>query len=535
MKKLFLTVFFGFSMVFNSLAATPEITDITEDKLNGQGTISIKTKSNVMMSFGALLRVIPTSENDWDFGMSDNVSGGFLNGNLPGSFFKNHANESGWVNNEYTRTEARVCFNALPEDRSWSFYAALEFDKPLETSSVDERGGKTEDRNDFGLERLHGTMALAKGLRLHAGWDIWGFDYGYAAGLVYTDDNPGIWLTGGDERLSFNVGYFKIGENNFQISPTKLEDTEDSDRTLYAGYISFNPTKRHKYQFFYGYDRIRDITTKDLYQAFSNTIVNDAPKTDSHHLGMYYTGKFGKTTLFGEAVYQFGEAKDANLKYNDYDINAYALSGDIAYEFKPGFSVKPHIGFIYTSGDSDPDDDKLEGYNGINNVQRFSKIFAGENTILADTNLVFGTAIYGFVPELHGNGTPICTGGQQSFGAVGGGRGDNPGMLMTSLGITAKPSKIIIFRSNINSFWWNEDISVKNFKNLNAEETSVDSGYAGTEWDNDLTYILTKNTFIQGQASFLFPGEVLEDVTEALGAKADDTAMRLAVELIWKF
>lgn len=534
MKKSIATLFIGFLFFSTPVNATEKIVDITRDKLNGHGTISIMSKNNVMMSFGGLVRVIPTSEENWDFGISDNLNSDLLGGKLNKTFFKNHPNESGWVNNEYTRTEARICFNALPENRSWSFYAALEFDKPLETATVDERGGKEESHSDFGLERLQATMALAGNMRLHAGWDIWGFDIGYGAGIVYGDDNPGLWLTGGDDRLNYNIGYFKIAENNFQVSVTDLKDTEDSDRTLYAGYIDYNPSPDQKYKFFYGYDRIRDISSKDLFGALTGSGVGDDPKTDSHHVAMLYTGRFGNLKLFGEAAYQFGEAKGANLKYEDYDINAYALSGDVAFEMDLGIPITPHFGFIYTSGDSDAGDDKLEGYNGINNVQRFSKIFAGENTILGDTNLVFGSSIYGFIPELHGNGTPIYTGGQQSFGALGAGRGDNPGMLMTSLGVLVKPTRRIICHSNFNSFWWNEDIVVKSFANPGTS-SKVDGGYAGTEWDSNITYIMSKYTFIQAQAAFLFPGEVIEDVTEALAVKSDDTAMRLAVELIWKF
>jgi hypothetical protein len=334
--------------------------------------------------------------------------------------------------------------------------------------------------------------------------------------------------------MNWNVGYFKLDENNFQVSPTDLDDTEDSDRTLIAGYLTFAPSKEHKYQFFYGLDRIRNVTTKDLYGYLTSTGIGDAPKTDSHHIGMYYNGTIGKIKLFGEAVYQFGEAEGANLKYQDYDINAYALSGDIAVNLDLGIKLTPHLGFIYTSGDDDPNDDKLEGYNGINNVQRFSGIFGGEHTILADTNLVFGSTLYGFLPEMHGNGTPVYTGGQPAFGALGAGRGDNPGMLMTSFGVSASPKPTLSFKSNINSFWWNEDIIVKNFVTPGTQ-TEVDGGYAGTEWDNIATLILSKNTFIQGQAAFLFPGEVIEDVTEAMGAKADDTAIRLAAEFIWKF
>ncbi|MCB9481767.1 MAG: alginate export family protein [Desulfobacteraceae bacterium] len=540
MKK-FITGLLAFSLLLgtNALAKAAE-RDILDLSLNRDAAVSVKTNNNIMMSFGGHARIIPTSETDWDFGMADKAKGGYLGGALNSSFFKNHVNESGWINNEYIRTETRLTFNAVPEDEKWSFFAALEFDRPLDTASVDERGGKTDDHSDYGLERLHVTMALPLNMRLHAGWDIWGLDHGYAAGLVYADDNPGLWITGGDQKLNWNFGYFKLDESNFQTSFTTLKDTEDSDRTLMAGYITLNPSKEQKFQFFYGLDRIRNITSKDLYGALTKTGINAAPKTDSHHLGMYYNGTFGKIKLFGEAVYQLGEAKGANLTdYNgklhkDYDINAYALSGDIALNLDFGIKLTPHAGFIYTSGDDNPNDGKLEGYNGINNVQRFSGIFGGEHTILADTNMVFGSTIYGFIPEMHGNGTPVYTGGQPAFGALGAGRGDNPGMLMTSLGISASPKPTLSFKSNINSFWWNEDIMVKNFV-VPGSQKKVDSGYAGTEWDNLVTLVLSKHTFIQGQAAFLFPGEVIEDVTEALGAKADDTAMRLAAELIWKF
>jgi len=46
---------------------------------------------------------------------------------------------------------------------------------------------------------------------------------------------------------------------------------------------------------------------------------------------------------------------------------------------------------------------------------------------------------------------------------------------------------------------------------------------------------LSKNTFIKGQASFFFPGEVIANTTTALGATGDKTASRLAMELIWNF
>ncbi len=534
------------------------VQDITKELLVGPGSINIGAIKDIHMSFGGQIRIIPTMENNYDFGMEDKATGNFLSflpaaNQLGKAYFKNHANESGGVNNSYIRSEDRLYFNALPTDRSWSFYAALEFDRALATDTVDERGGKTGGSN-FGLERLHGTMALPFlpfNSRLHAGWDVWGLDFGEAAGLVYGDDNPGIWLTGEKGALNYSLGYFKMGENNFQNSITELKATNSSstrDRDLFAGFVEYKINPDHKVRGFYAYDQIRNVATKDLLGVLTGgavpgvginkTAVSPSPKTDSHHIGGYYVGNFGPVGLFAEGVYQFGTADGTGLggTQEKMDISAYALSGDVSLELKDqiGFSVKPHIGLLYTSGDNDAKDNKLGGYQGVNNAQRFSTMFGGENTIIGDTNLVLGSMLYGYLPELYGNGTPVATGGLQNTVGLGAGRGDNPGLTMLSYGITVTPKKNIIFRTNANSLWWNEDIKVSSFKTAGVT-TPVKSGYVGTEWDNELTLALSKHSYIKGHVSYFIPGEVLTNTTAALGAASDKIASRYAMELIWNF
>uniref|UniRef100_A0A832A7F7 Alginate export domain-containing protein n=1 Tax=Desulfacinum infernum TaxID=35837 RepID=A0A832A7F7_9BACT len=573
----FVATVMGVSGVFAQQPAK----DITEEVIVGPGSVSVATKKDVMMSFGALVRFIPTSESNWDFGMSDNLEGkSFFGGKYSGTLFETHSNESGTVRGGYIRNEDKIYFNAMPQDRKWSFYAALEYDRPIDTDTVDNRGGRGDSSN-FGLERLNVSVALPYETRLHAGWDVWGFDHYDGASMVYADDNPGFWLDGTAGKLTYSIGYFKLAENNFQTSLTgtigKYEfAANDDDRDLIAAYADYKINDKHKVKFFYGYDRIRAIPVRDFYTAAwgaarsatgismakvydllgldgsapdpsdpdfpfaygaKYTVSAGSPKTDSHHVGSYYVGNFGPVELFLEGAYQFGSADNVQkLKYSSYDISAYALAADVALELKDwvGFSVKPHVGVMYTSGDDDPNDDKLEGYNGIENAQRFSNRWGGENTIIGDTNFVLGTALYGYLPEFYGNGTPIFTGGLQNFAGYGNGRGDNPGLTMLSVGLTASPKKFIIYRTNLNNFWWNEDIKVKSFV-YPYGETWVKSGYVGSEWDNELTVALHKNVFVKGQVSFFFPGEVIEDVTAALGAKSDDTASRVAAELIWNF
>ena len=199
--------------------------DITKETIVGPGSVQVSTEKDILMSFGATVRIIPTSESDYDFGMSDNTDGylNFGTGPLAGNeFFRIHANESGFVKDSYIRTESKIYFNAMPKDRQWSFYAALEFDTPLDTQTVDNRGGRDTNSSNFGLERLHISYALPYNTRLHAGWDIWHVDVIEAAGLVYGDDNPGFWLTGDNDTIGYSVGYFKLSENDFQLSPHGL-------------------------------------------------------------------------------------------------------------------------------------------------------------------------------------------------------------------------------------------------------------------------------------------------------------------------
>ncbi len=526
----------------------------------GPGSVSVQTHKDLLMSFGATVRMIPTSETNWDFGLSDEVNG-FLYlpvdpGNpalgyryrLGNNFFKDHKIESGWVNNGYIRNEDKLYFNAMPKDRKWSFYAALEFDRPIDSVSVDERGGKNSENSNFGLERLQATMALPRNMRFHAGWDVWGLDIIDAGGLVYGDDNPGFWLTGKYDLFDFNIGYFKLGENDFQNEVAMLDDAADDDRDLYAGYLDWKFIDKNKLRFLYAYDRIRNVRARDFLAALTDNalgIVGNTPETDSHHVGLLYLGKQGGLELYAEGVYQFGTAENTGFIHNDYDISAFAFGADAGYNLKNalGIDIRPHLGFSWTSGDDDPLDDELGGYNGVINAQRFSRIWGGEYTIAGDMNLVMGNMLYGYIPEMYGNGTPVFTGGLQNAAAsaLGSGRGDNPGLTMVSAGFRYAPFKYVIYQTNVNMFRWNEDFYVTNMvhpvnKYGQLNRTEISSGYVGTEWGNEVTIAMSQYTFVKGQVTFFYPGEKISDVTEALsGKESDDTAVRLAAELIWNF
>jgi hypothetical protein len=87
---------------------------------------------------------------------------------------------------------------------------------------------------------------------------------------------------------------------------------------------------------------------------------------------------------------------------------------------------------------------------------------------------------------------------------------------------------------------WNEDFYVNSTAPPAAlgfdPSVKVDSGTAGQQWSNSLRISLNKHVHIFGNATFFWPGEAIEDVTEDVyGEKADDVAQRYAIALIWKF
>jgi hypothetical protein len=512
-----------------------------------EGSFLIKTEDGDTFSFGAQLRMIPTSENNWDFGLGT-VTGSPLLGS-PQFNFKTHSNEAGTVAQGYIRTEARLYFTGEDKDKKWSLYSALEFDSAVDQTEVDRRG------RDYGLERLHGSIVIPglEQVRFHAGWDIYYMDAVDAgAGFIYGDDDPGFWLTGDFDSIEFQVGYHKKVEDNFlsrdeaafSISSTETVKA-DNDRDLYDAMLTYHVNDDNEVRFMALYDVMKTRSTATF-------TTNKGADVKTYRLGLLYTGKIGIIEPEAEFVYQGGTADNIELETgtapaagDDFDIKAYAAYADVALNLTDliGFKVMPHVGFMYTSGDDDGDDDDLEGYTGVANAQRFTPRFGGEDTIIGDGNTLLGTILYGYLPEFYGSmgGSQqggVATGGLAN-GSVGG-RGDNPGMTLIGGGITIEPVNYISYRTNFMWIEWNEDFRAASVVTAVAPgvpaTVEIDSGTAGQQWSNSLRVSLSKNVHIFGNATLFWPGDAVKDVTkEVYGEKADDVAQRYAVALIWRF
>jgi hypothetical protein len=569
-----------------ALLASFFLTSLAVPAFAGPGSVVIKTDGDITATFGAQVRVIPVYEQNWDFGISETAFGKanpIVGGNALGRIFLNHLNEAGVVCCGYIRSEDRLYFNFAKGDL-WDVYIALEFDDVLSSRTVDRAHLAQGDFDTFGLERLNASVKLPWiASRLHAGWDIYAVDSDTVL-LVYADDDPGVWLKGGVGSIDWQLGYHKKDEvNRARIAPdvvagavvrnAVVNTSYDNDRDIYSARINFSPTKDIKLGLLYTYDHLAMrflLPTGDPCRLLPGpfaVIGNPCPKVDSHHIGPVVTASLAGFKFTGQYVHQFGEAGNTgitnaavtDINNANYDIDAHAFLVDLAYDLTPwaGFRLTPHVGVIYASGDDNPNDNRLAGYVGNVDGQRFTPIFGGENTILGDFNLVVGTNLYSFIPNLRGNQhAGLVTGG-----LLNNGRGDSPGLWLVGGGVTVAPLKNLVYRTNAYYLRYDErpcvNPAVVEVPVLTAPlpcregplaPGSPNSGFVnskeiGVGWDNEVMVWLDKNMVVKGQFSFLFPGDAVRDITRITtrtaaspgGQAAEETAIRLALEFLWNF
>ncbi|NIQ90486.1 MAG: hypothetical protein GWN93_16240, partial [Deltaproteobacteria bacterium] len=190
------------------------------------------------------------------------------------------------------------------------------------------------------------------------------------AGFLYGDDDPGFWFTGDFDSIEFKVGYHKKLENNF-ASRDEADFLEkeagieaDNDRDIYSAMLTYHINDDNEVRFMGLYDRMNTRAESEI----DSPLTPGEPLTDqkgadvdTYRLGFLYTGKLGIIEPEFEIAYQGGEAENITTEFGgtlpDQDIEAYALYGDVAVNLTDivGFKVIPHVGFMYTSGDDDPD------------------------------------------------------------------------------------------------------------------------------------------------------------------------------------
>ncbi len=452
----------------------------------GTGQMSAKSKDIDIVMFGTL-KTFPHFMDNVDFNSNDTA-------------FDRILDESGWMKDHSIRNELRFGLQGTGEN--WDFLITLEADFSLSKANADRGANLTDPKDlgmnggDFGVEKLNFSYNF-EAFKIFTGWDSKFLDI-KSGGILYGDDHPYIGFSG------------KAGSANWEALYVIVQDEIAGDGTASSPFRSETLDWRF-YSLRAGFD-LGSFTLAPIY-AFSDNGQQDA---SVHYVGVEGYGKLGKLTPRFEAIYAFGDKKIAGSP--DQDIGAWGASASV--DFNISKTIVPYIGAYYMTGDSSPNDDKVEAFNGITNISRYTATFGMENAF-----------IYRFVPVL---GSHLYSNNFNTLGSVSGyggisnsSKADAPGMVM--LGAGAKGSKgRFSYKTQVMYFQFEEQGALEDASNFG---TQIDSE-VGIEFDLQLTYNFGKHFSVGNVLALFFPGDGIKDIR---GPDYTETAFLNTIELKWKF
>ncbi len=231
------------------------------------------------------------------------------------------------------------------------------------------RGTTTENKGFFCVfcwldYKFEGTP-----LRLRVGYDLWTVDQ---AGMI-GDNDPRIAIFGDFGDLDV------MGAAVYQFESQRLGLTNDNDLIYYTFSAGYN-MKPHRFQLDVTYtrDRFNGADTTGSASSIVNASGNGAvqfrgQKNDSVLVMGSWSGQVGPVRALVQGNLIVGHAKGANaagialanltgLRGADRDYDIFAGSA-VAYAEADFGIVRPFVGIVWGSGDGDPTDHKLHGFN----------------------------------------------------------------------------------------------------------------------------------------------------------------------------
>jgi len=406
-------------------------------------------------------------------------------------------NEGGLVsgNGAHTRSETRLGWKAAGDD--WSVKMIAEADQTLTKDNVDRSFYTTAEKNglpnaggEFGIERAEFLYSLAPAVQLQAGWDIRYLDL-QSGGLLYGDDHPFVGLRGKNNDTSYEVLYIPINNR------VNTGSSEAGDWRVYSAKVS---------------QKVAEWTLSPIL-AYSDNVDRNADVT---YFGLEGFGKIGGANLSFEVIGADGTVGERDLS------SAAAYAG---IELPVNDSFSPYVAVRYTQGDSDATDNKVEGFNGITDIGRFSGLMGMDGNILGENlSTGYGATLYAYSPERTGGA------GVQGYGGIGNGAsGINPGSQILAFGTKGALASVapnLSYKAQLFMIWFDETSNLVNAKNPGQK---VDD-YAGTTVDLQLKYAFNQNFSMDYILSTFVPGDGIQDQTNS-----NDSAYVNTLSMNWAY
>jgi hypothetical protein len=342
------------------------------------------------------------------------------------------------------------------------------------------------DLNHLTLERANLTWKTGTIGDLVVGFDVHLFDP--EGGLVYQDEDPGIWLIGSNGPISWNLGYHKrlnfnkgsplgnVGAGIFSVFPDGrgVKNTDNNSDILEArvgfnlGAISISPffLAHIKHTPLASGANIASCPTGGCVGGIVTGLGKE--RAEIYYPGLVVSGKLGPLAFTVEGAGQFGEIRELGPIFSaiygktEVDIESFAVYGELSLDLTAqGLGITPFLAIDWRRGDDNPTDATLKGYVPISDLsaalrkdgfkgQSISSLGPGSLGAGGEDGWGFNTGGRGIGPTigsiLGGFGTDTS-----SFNSRWG-KADNPGLMKATAGFLGKITPQVDMKAAVSYF-----------------------------------------------------------------------------------
>ena len=196
-------------------------------------------------------------------------------------------------------------------------------------------------------------------------------------GFVYSDDAPGVRFFGNwdSNKYQYNLAWFdRLDKDTNSGLNTSFRDR--NEQVVVANlYANDRPVLGHNLNFsiIHREDNAgshQSVYDRNGFLVRPAAIGDEMPKNISNtYLGLNGDGHFGRVNTTSAFYYTFGSESHNAIAHQATDISAFMTAQEISYDVD---WIRYRGSFFFSSGDSDPYDNKATGFDSISDLPNFA-------------------------------------------------------------------------------------------------------------------------------------------------------------------